>query len=121
MAGKTRGRRADAVRLVARVRRTVDQGTTRVEKAHKSIAETPLEVLEEVELFEQTAKEVRKLQNRWIGAVYNAIRRVNHEVTGFAREMLRSAPARKPAQRKATKKPAKAKAEAQGLGHRAAA
>lgn len=124
MAGKTRGRRADAVRLVARVRRAVDQGATRVEKAHKSIAELPLETLERLDVFPETIQDVRKFQDESIGAVYDAIRRVSHEVTGFARDMLRSS--RKPAKRTAAKKPAKAKAEAHGAakpagGHRAAA
>lgn len=131
MARKTRGRRADGVRLADRVRHAVDDGATTVEEIHKAIADLPLEVLERLDVFQDAVKDVKKLQDTSIGAIYDAIRRVNHEVTGLARDMLRHAPARKPARKPAkgggakkaaAKKPAKGKAAARpAAGRRAAA
>jgi hypothetical protein len=47
-------------------------------------------------------KDVRKLQDESIGAIYGAIHKVNHEVTRLAAELLEGAPRKRTRARKAT-------------------
>jgi beta-galactosidase len=66
-----------------------------------------LDVLERLDLFEKTVKDVRKVQDTSIGAIYDLIHKVNREVARLATELLeprekRRAAASKPARRKAT-------------------
>jgi len=48
----------------------------------------PLEVFAKLDIFEQATKEVRKVQDTSIGAIYDLIRKVNHEVAALAKELL---------------------------------
>ena len=50
-------------------------------------------VLERLGLFERTTADVRKLQEASIGAVYDLIRDVNHQVSKLAVELLEKVPA----------------------------
>ena len=88
-------------------------GATSVEEIHKSIAELPLEVLEEVEPLRKVAREVRQAQDRSISAVYRLIRKVNDQVQKLGADVLSevSNVARKRQARK-TKRPAAAKRRA---------
>jgi hypothetical protein len=61
-----------------------------VEEIHRSIADLPLGVLERLGLFEASAKDVRLIQETSIGAIYDLIRKVNHEVSRLAGELLDS-------------------------------
>jgi phosphopentomutase len=70
------------------IEESVDQGATTVEEIHRSIAELPLTVLERLGLFEATARDVRQVQEVSIGAVYDLIRKVNHEVSRLAGDLL---------------------------------
>jgi hypothetical protein len=95
------------------VREVVDNGADTAEEIHKQVAAMPLNVLERLDLFEGTVKDVRRIQERSIGAVYETIHRINHDVTELAEELLdgrgrkpKKRPARKPA-----KRPAKAAGE----------
>jgi len=107
--------RPDGRKLADLVRKAVDDGATTVEEIHKSIAALPLDVLERLDVFEETVKDVRKVQESSIGAVYDLIRKVNREAAGLARELLDSleesqrGTARKTAPRASTRKPATAK------------
>lgn len=74
--------------LTRMVENAVDQGATTVEQIHRAIAELPLSALERAGLFERTADDVRSLQDASIGAVYDVIRKVNHEVTRLAGDLL---------------------------------
>jgi hypothetical protein len=115
MVATRRGARSEALRVADRVRKAVDEGARTAEEIHKSIAAVPLDMVEGVEALEKTVRGMRKRQQRTIGAVYTAIRRVNHEVNAFAHEMLGRAPARRVPARKTARKrmPAKAKPAAQ--------
>jgi hypothetical protein len=62
------------------IQEAVDRGATSVEQIHQSIADLPFEVLERLELLEPEGLELRDAQTRTIGAVYDAIRRINREV-----------------------------------------
>ena len=65
----------------------IDKGATRVEKIHKSIADLPLKMLEERDLFRAPAREVRRMQDHAIKAVYDLIRTINQQVGGLASDM----------------------------------
>ncbi len=105
--------KADLRKLADVVRREVDAGADTVEEIHRSIAQMPLDVLAKLDIFEQTVKDVRKVQETSIGAIYDLIRKVNQEVGKLAVELLdgrekRAKPARRPAVKKAgvAKRPA---------------
>jgi hypothetical protein len=97
--------KADLRKLADVVRREVDAGANSVEEIHRSIAAMPLDVLEKLDVFEATVKEVRKAQEASIGAIYKLIHKVNNEVGKLAKELLdgrevRSRKAARPAARK---------------------
>jgi hypothetical protein len=100
--GKSNGR--DEVKKLAHlVEQAVDDGANSVEEIHRSIASMPLDVLERLDLFKETVKDVRKVQDTSIGAIYELIHKVNGEVAKLALEMLRTPRARPAARRKAVK------------------
>jgi hypothetical protein len=81
--------------LIRRVQDAVDLGATRVEEIHKSIADLPLAILQEIGLLKETAREVQRVQDRALGAIYRTIREVNERVATFASELMtRAAPRR---------------------------
>lgn len=105
--------KADLRKLADVVRREVDAGADTVEEIHRSIARMPLDVLAKLDIFEQTVKDVRKVQETSIGAIYDLIRKVNHEVGKLAKELLdgrekRANTAKRPGMKKtgAAKRPA---------------
>lgn len=55
----------------------IDELATTIEDIHKSVADFPLEVLGGVTSLDDTLDDVRSAQARYIGAVYQLIRRVN--------------------------------------------
>jgi hypothetical protein len=69
------------------VREAVDDGANSVEEIHRAIADMPLEVLERLDLFREAVRDVRRIQDASIGAIYDVIRRVNEEVTRLAHEL----------------------------------
>jgi len=77
--------------FVGLVRRAVDEGATTVEEIHKSIADLPLRILEENDLLPGTTKEVRRVQDHTIGAIYDLIREVNDKVAKLATDVLEEA------------------------------
>lgn len=103
--------RSEARKIADLVQREVDAGATSVEEIHKSIANLPLDILERLDVFEQTVKDVRKVQNTSIGAVYDLIRRVNHEVGQLAVELL-ARPGARPVDRARSAKKQVARAHA---------
>jgi hypothetical protein len=58
----------------------VDQGATTIEEIHKSIADLPLKLLEESDVLRKPAREVRRVQDRTIGAIYDVVRDANRRV-----------------------------------------
>ncbi len=79
---------ADQKALNELIEEAVEKGATTVEQIHREIADLPLTVLERIGLFERTAGDVRTLQDASIGAVYDVIRDVNHQVNQLAGELL---------------------------------
>lgn len=78
-----------AVNLLEWIEEAIDRTTTSIEEIHKSIAAIPLSVMRDSGFFAQTAEGVSDLQERSIGAVYDAVRGVNRRVVGLASELLR--------------------------------
>jgi len=91
-------------KALARIQDAIDRGATTVEDIHKSMADLPLKILEESELLRGPAKEVRRIQDRTIGAVYDVIRGINEQVGTLASELLAEAAKRRGVQGKASPK-----------------
>ena len=81
MAGDKKGR-------TTLVQEAIDTGVTTVEDFHKLLADFPFKVLEGSELLRGPVKEVRRLQDQTIKAIYGLIRRVNQQVGRLASELL---------------------------------
>ena len=62
------------------VQQAIDRGATSVEAIHQHIAAIPFEVLEKSGLLDEDRHQLRQKQERTIGAVYDAIRRINQQV-----------------------------------------
>lgn len=77
------------------IQEAIDKGATTVEEIHKSIADLPLKVLERSHLLEKPAKEVHRIQDLSIGAIYDLIRDINEKVGGLASELLAKATERR--------------------------
>ena len=89
--------RAGAKRIASLVEQAIDDGAKTVEEIHRAIASKPLDVLERLDVFKETVKDVRKVQETSIGAIYELIHKVNREVGKLAQELLkRPAPGRPP-------------------------
>ena len=84
----------DEKRLTEWVRDAVDKGATTAEEIHKAVADLPLSVLEKLELFESSTKEVKRVQDLTIGAVYDLVREINHQVSALAADLLGAQPKR---------------------------
>jgi len=89
--GSTEKRKA----LARFIQDAIDRGATTVEEIHKSIADLPLKMLEESELLRRPAKEVRRVQDQTIGAIYDVIRGINEQVGTMASELLHEAAKRR--------------------------
>lgn len=70
------------------VQEAVDQGATTVEQIHKVIADLPFVVLEQRGLLDDTGTALRDTNQRTIGSVYDAIRRINREIGEFASHLF---------------------------------
>jgi hypothetical protein len=90
--------------LIKLIQDSIDEGATTVEEIHKSIADLPLKVLYDNDLLRSQAKEVKRVQDHTIGAIYDVIRDVNEKVGKFASELLAEASKRGAVRRAQTKK-----------------
>lgn len=86
--------RSDTARLAVRIREAVDRGADAAESIHRRVAKLPLAPFEGVEPLEGMLKDLRRVQDRSIGALYDLVRDVNHEVVRLAEDLLRPAKAR---------------------------
>jgi hypothetical protein len=97
----TSDRSREGKTLTRFIQDAIDKGATTVEDIHKSIAELPLKILEESELLREPAKEVRRVQDHTIGAVYDLIRGINEQVGTLASDLLAEAAKRRGARAEA--------------------
>jgi hypothetical protein len=84
-------RSSDGKALGRFIQDAIDKGATTVEDIHKAIADLPLKMLEESDLLRGPAKEVRRVQDHTIGAIYDLIRRINEQVGALASDLLAEA------------------------------
>jgi len=87
----TTERSSEGKDLVKFVQDAIDRGATTVEEIHKSIADLPLKVLEDTDLLKKPAKEVRRVQDHTIGAIYDLIRDINEKIGASASHLLTEA------------------------------
>jgi hypothetical protein len=88
------------------VQQAVDEGANTAEEIHKAVADLPLEVLAKLDIFKETAKDVRRVQDASIGAIYDVVHRVNREVAKLARELAKGTARQKTAAtRKTSRRP----------------
>jgi hypothetical protein len=90
--------------LASFIQDAIDKGATTVEDIHKSIADLPLKILEESELLKGPAREVRRVQDHTIGAVYDVIRGINEQVGTLASKLLAETAKRRGARAEASAK-----------------
>jgi len=84
-----RVKRAAADRgLIHTIQESVDQGAKTAEEIHRAIADLPLEVLERAEIFGKTARQIREVQGKAIGAVYDLVRDVNKRVGSYSTDLV---------------------------------
>jgi hypothetical protein len=74
--------------LTKLIQEAIDKGATTVEDIHKAIAALPLKMLEESDVLRGPAREVRRIQDHTIGAVYDLIRDINQKVGSLAADLL---------------------------------
>ena len=101
MAEKKSGARAGIRRLADLVRDAVEDGATSVEEIHPRLAGMPLDLLERIDVLQEAVGDVRKIQERSIGAVYELIRSINREIARVAVDVLEGAPGARTRARKA--------------------
>jgi len=70
------------------VQDAIDRGVMTVEEAHKSLANLPFQVLEGSSLLRRPVREVKRVHDRSIGALYALIRRTNQQVGTLASRLL---------------------------------
>ena len=70
------------------VQQAIDRGATSVEQIHQYVADLPFEALERSGLLEDDRLQLRQKQQRTIGMVYEAIRRINDEVGRFITDQI---------------------------------
>lgn len=103
-------RDSGAMQLMARIRKAVDRSADTAESIHKRVAKLPLAPFEGVEPLEGALADVRRMQDRAIGAIYDLVRDINHELVRLAEESF--AEAEQHARRRAPRKRARARAPA---------
>lgn len=98
MAQTKRGGRSEATRLADLLQQAADDGANTAEEIHKAVADLPLEVLAKLDIFKETAKDVRRVQDASIGAIYDVVHRVNREVAKLRGSWLGGRLAERPPQ-----------------------
>ena len=80
---------ADLDELRKLVKKAIDDGATNVEQVHQAIAKMPLKYLEKIELIEDRARDVKEVQEKTIGQVYQLVRTINAKAADFTEEILK--------------------------------
>ena len=84
MNNKSEGSDAELARVIEEV---IDKGASSAEEIHRAVGELPITVLENLGLGD-TAGDVKRIQDRSIGAIYGMIRNINHKVADIAVDLL---------------------------------
>ena len=84
MTKQTEDQNMELTRLIEEI---VDKGANTAEEINRAVLDLPITVLDSLGL-EDTANEVKKVQDSSIGAIYKLIHDVNHKVADLATELL---------------------------------
>jgi hypothetical protein len=108
-----RATRSQVHALIERVKAVVDDGANTAEEIHKRAAALPLDVLERIDALGGATREIRRIEEQSIGAVYDLVRGVNHQVAELAEQWFgRLAPRAARPRRASRARKARAAAEA---------
>jgi uncharacterized protein YaaR (DUF327 family) len=97
----------DEQKLTRLIESVIDKGADTAEEINRAVLDLPVSVLDSLGL-EDTASEVKRVQDSSIGAVYQLIRDINHKVADLASDLLaerKGTPKSKAAVRKKTTAP----------------
>jgi uncharacterized protein YaaR (DUF327 family) len=73
--------------LTRLVEEIIDKGANTAEDINRAILDLPVTILENLGL-EETADDVKKVQDSSIGAIYKLIHDINHKVADLATDLL---------------------------------
>lgn len=76
-----------ATELTRLVEEAINKGADTAEEINRAVLELPVAILESMGL-EDTAGEVKRIQDRSIGAIYKLVRDFNHSVAEVAADLL---------------------------------
>ena len=79
---------ADQQTLARLIEDIIDDGADTAEEIHRAVLDLPINVLVNLGLG-GPAKEVRRIQDASIGAIYKLIHDINHEVADLASDLLK--------------------------------
>ena len=82
------------------IQEAIDKGATTAEEIHRAIAELPLTVLDNMGIAPETTENVKKLSDASIGAIYQLVHDINHQVTDLADDFIQKAAKQNKAQAK---------------------
>ena len=74
-------------KLTRLIEELIDKGADTAEEINRAVLDLPVTVLDSLGL-EDTANEVKKVQDSSIGAVYNLVHEINHKVADLAADLL---------------------------------
>ena len=77
----------DDQKLTRLIEEFIDKGADTAEEINRAVLDLPVTVLDSLGL-EDTANEVKKVQDSSLGAVYNLIHEINHKVADLATDLL---------------------------------
>ena len=83
--------KSDKQKLSKLIEEAVDKGATTAEEITRSIAELPISILESLGFGEKPSQEVRQIQDTTIGAIYDMVRDINHNIADLADDVIKKA------------------------------
>jgi polyhydroxyalkanoate synthesis regulator phasin len=81
--------KSDKQKLSKLIEEAVDKGATTAEEITRSIAELPISILESLGFGEKPRQEVRQIQDTTIGAIYDMVRDINHNIADLADDLIK--------------------------------
>ena len=88
--------------LTRLIEEIIEQGADTAEEINRAVLDLPVIVLENLGL-RATAKDVKKVQESSIGAIYKLIHEINHQVADLAADLLKQNSTKPKKPKKATK------------------
>ena len=83
--------KSDKQKLSKLIEEAVDKGATTAEEITRSVAELPISILESLGFGEKPSQEVRQIQDTTIGAIYDMVRDINHNIADLADDIIKKA------------------------------